>query len=84
MFSNVEECMGKKQRLDFYQLLRRKIKDWETKGGENYKWAEYILLAPDLFHLLCKLAVDKDVPKKEKAKLAGVIAYFISPIDVIP
>ena len=33
---------------------------------------------------MCKLAIDKDVPTKEKAMLAGAIAYFISPIDVIP
>jgi len=76
--------MDKQQNLDFYQKLRRKIKDWETKEGANHKWAEYILLAPDFFHLLCKLATDKEVPTKEKAMLAGAIAYFISPIDVIP
>jgi len=76
--------MDKQQNLDFYQTLRRKIKDWETKEGANHKWAEYILLAPDIFHLLCKLAIDKEVPTKEKAMLAGAIAYFISPIDIIP
>ena len=53
--------MDKQQNLDFYQTLRRKIKDWETKEGANHKWAEYILLAPDFFHLLCKLAIDKEV-----------------------
>lgn len=76
--------MNKHQDLDFYQTLRKKIKDWETKEGANHKWAEYILLAPDLFHLLCKLAIDKEVPAKEKAMLAGALAYFISPIDLIP
>ena len=76
--------MENQKYLDFYQKLRRKIKEWESKEGANHKWAEYILLAPDFFHLLCKLAIDKEVPKKEKAMLAGAIAYFISPIDVIP
>lgn len=76
--------MDNKQDLDFYQTLRVKIKEWEAREGVNHKWAEYILLAPDLFHLLCKLAIDKDVPIKEKGKLAGAIAYFVSPIDVIP
>jgi len=28
--------------------------------------------------------VDPDVPKADKAKLVGVIAYFISPIDLMP
>jgi uncharacterized membrane protein YkvA (DUF1232 family) len=43
-----------------------------------------LLCAPDLFHLLCKLSIDKEVPAKEKAKLAGAIAYFVSPVDLIP
>jgi uncharacterized membrane protein YkvA (DUF1232 family) len=42
------------------------------------------MAAPDLFHLLVKLSLDKDVPAKEKAKLAAAITYFISPLDFIP
>jgi uncharacterized membrane protein YkvA (DUF1232 family) len=76
--------MDRHKDLDFYQTLRSKIKEWETKEGANHKWAEYILLAPDFFHLLCKLAIDKEVPAKEKAMLAGALAYFVSPIDLIP
>jgi uncharacterized membrane protein YkvA (DUF1232 family) len=40
--------------------------------------------APDLFHLLLKLSLDRDVPAVEKAKLVGAIAYFVSPIDLLP
>lgn len=69
---------------DFYQNLRAKIKDWLSKDGSSNKWAEYILLAPDLFHLLCKLTMDKDVLVSDKAKLAGAIAYFVSPLDIVP
>ncbi len=42
------------------------------------------MLAPDLFHLLCRLMVEKDVPVAEKVKLGMVIAYFISPLDLMP
>ena len=73
------------QDTGYYQELRNKFKSWiQTKEGKDHKWSEYLLAAPDLFHLLCKLSIDKDVPVKEKAKLAGVIAYFVSPIDLIP
>lgn len=73
------------QEADFYQKLREKIKEGlKNKDGSTSKWAEYIMFAPDLFHLLCKLSVDKDVLVSDKAKLAGTIAYFISPIDIIP
>lgn len=73
------------QQKDFYQDLRVKMRKWlKTKEGMNSKWGEYLMFAPDLFHLLCKLSIDKDVPMKEKAKLAGAIAYFVSPIDLLP
>jgi len=73
------------QKKDFYQKLRADIKKWldEKKTTDN-RWAEYILLAPDLFHLLTKLTLDPDVPASKKVKLAGIIAYFISPLDFLP
>jgi len=70
---------------DFYQSLRAKVKKWaETNEGKENKWLSFILIAPDLFHLMCKLTVEKDVPVEYKAKLAIAIAYFVSPIDLIP
>lgn len=70
---------------DYYQKLRKKFRNWmQSEDGKTNKWSEYLMAAPDLFHLLCKLSVDKDVPAKEKAKLVGAITYFISPMDLIP
>ena len=70
---------------DFYQKLRGKLKTWsQREENQSTRWAEWLLLAPDLFHLLVRLAADPDVPIKEKAKLAAVTAYFISPIDLMP
>jgi len=73
------------QKKDFYQKLRADIKKWldEKKTTDN-RWAEYILLTPDLFHLLTKLTLDPDVPASKKVKLVGIIAYFISPLDFLP
>ena len=73
------------QKKDFYQKLRADIKKWlEEKTASKNTWTEYIMLAPDLFHLLTKLSLDPDVPASKKVKIAGIIAYFISPIDLIP
>ena len=70
---------------DFYQELRTRIRKWlQSRQGAESKWAEYVLFAPDLFHLLCKLALDKQVPAAEKSKLAVALAYFVAPIDVLP
>jgi uncharacterized membrane protein YkvA (DUF1232 family) len=73
------------KQLDFYQKLRAQIMSWlSKKNNRNQRWAEYILLAPDLFHLLCKLMLEAEVPPAKKIKLAAVIAYFISPLDFFP
>lgn len=72
------------QQKDFYQKLRLDIKNWiEAPDGRQNKWAEYIMLAPDLFHLLVKLSIDPEVPASKKVKLVGLIAYFISPLDLL-
>lgn len=69
---------------DFYKNLREKIQKWlNSEEGKKHKYADYLMFAPDLFHLLLKLSLDKDVSPKHKAKLAVTIAYFISPVDLI-
>jgi uncharacterized membrane protein YkvA (DUF1232 family) len=75
----------KPEHKDFYRRLRAKIKAWaESRVGKENKYIEYVLLAPDMFYLLVKLALDDDVPADYKIKLGAAIAYFISPIDLIP
>ncbi len=69
----------------YYFKLRKKMKKWlEGSEGSSNKWSKYLLWAPDLFYLMWKLSTDPEVPKMEKLKLIGAIAYFISPIDLIP
>ncbi|MDP4175173.1 MAG: YkvA family protein [Bacteroidota bacterium] len=76
--------MDTKQK-DFYQKLRVQIKNWaQDKAGRNERWSDYVMLAPDLFHLLCRLALDPEVPLSSKLKVGAAIAYFISPLDFIP
>lgn len=70
---------------DFYQKLRARIRKWSKgKDGSTGKWSEYFLFAPDLFHLLCRLSIDSEVSIKARLKLAGAIAYFVSPFDLMP
>ncbi len=71
-------------KFDFYQRMRQSIRTWVDGKGRDHKYADYLLFAPDLLHVLCKLAMDGQVPLAKKAKLAGVIAYFISPADAVP
>lgn len=71
--------------LDYYQKLRRRMQRWlsDPEHKQN-KYAEYIMAAPDIFHLLVKLTLDPRVPLASKTKLGLAIAYFMSPIDIIP
>ena len=69
---------------DFYRKFRARISEWEQSKGAGYKWIEYVVLAPDLFHLLVKLSLDRNVPAKYKALLVFAVGYFLSAIDLIP
>jgi uncharacterized membrane protein YkvA (DUF1232 family) len=73
------------EKEQYYRTLRKEVRRWidDKVGGKN-RWAEYILLAPDMFHLLWKLSLDPAVPIEHKTKLAIALAYFISPVDLLP
>jgi uncharacterized membrane protein YkvA (DUF1232 family) len=72
------------RREDFYQALRARIADWLERKGKGFRHAQLLLLAPDLFHLLTRLMLDRRIPVAEKAGLGAALAYFISPIDLLP
>jgi uncharacterized membrane protein YkvA (DUF1232 family) len=73
------------QDTDFYRALRSEIRNQlHTQESSPNKLVEYLLFGPDLLHLLFRLMLDEDVPAKEKMKVGAAIAYYVSPLDVIP
>lgn len=74
------------KKLKFYEKLRTTISKFaEAKGGEHAGvFTKYLFALPDFFILLCRLAADKRVSKNQKILVGGIIAYVISPIDIIP
>jgi uncharacterized membrane protein YkvA (DUF1232 family) len=76
--------------LSFYDRLREKIlhaieKRSGKPGGKLTDGAvRALLLVPDVFILLVRLALDKEVPGSARAMIGGAIAYFILPIDLLP
>lgn len=68
----------------FYRRLRDRVKRWADRRSIPEKRLEYLLAAPDLFVLLSRLALDDRVPLGAKAKVAAGIAYFVTPLDMIP
>lgn len=76
---------------DFYHKLRAKIDTWAREGRfqeRTGKWTDhfvqYMMLLPDLTHLMIKLLVDKKVSSQVKTYILAAMAYLLSPIDIIP
>tara|TARA_B100002003_G_scaffold195566_1_gene185472 strand:+ start:91 stop:534 length:444 start_codon:yes stop_codon:yes gene_type:complete len=75
----------KKDIVDFHDMLSAQISEWvNSNDGKRNKWTKYLRYTPEILTLLCSLSIDKKVPVDERAKLAGALAYFIAPIDLIP
>lgn len=69
----------------FYDRVRASIQDYiDKKGGVLGKTAEFLLLVPDVFILLFRLATDRRVSGKDKILVGSAMAYFILPLDFMP
>lgn len=70
----------------FYQSLREKVKRFTVERAP--RWAQpllpWVLAVPDFFVLTVRLARDPRVPTGAKVIAGAVIAYYISPVDLIP
>ena len=81
-----EEELPSKRLLSFYDRLREKIlHSVEKRGGKMSENAlKALLLVPDVFILLVRLMLDKNVPGSTRAMVGGALAYFILPADLLP
>ncbi len=75
--------------LSFYDRVREKVLHTvEGKGGRGGKVGEgalkALLLVPDVFILLARLTLDKNVPASTRAMIGGALAYFVLPVDLLP
>ncbi|MEM7583414.1 MAG: DUF1232 domain-containing protein [Acidobacteriota bacterium] len=72
--------------LSFYDRLREGIiRTVERRGGKlGQRATDALLLVPDIFMLLVRLSLDKDVPKATRGVLASTLAYFVLPFDLLP
>lgn len=72
--------------LSFYDRLREAVlTSVDRKGGKmGAAVVRALLLAPDLFMLLARLALDRNVPSSSRTLVGGALAYFILPFDLLP
>jgi len=72
--------------LSFYDRLREAIfRVVEKRGGKlSEGTVRALMLVPDVFILLVRLALDREVPGSSRALIGGALAYFILPFDLLP
>ena len=71
----------------FYDRLRERIHERlssKGRGGFDPRTVDLLLLAPDLFVLLVRLALDPAVPQASRGLIGGALLYFLAPIDLMP
>ncbi|HYM62452.1 MAG TPA: YkvA family protein [Thermoanaerobaculia bacterium] len=90
-FARVEESVrlakpvSERSAQRYYHRIRASIQAYVGKKSHAAeKPAQYLLLVPDVFILLWRLTVDSRVSAANKALLAGAIAYYILPFDLLP
>jgi uncharacterized membrane protein YkvA (DUF1232 family) len=84
MTARLDPRMEIRAHEDFYMGLRRRVRLWAGREGKDHPLLRWILLAPDFAHLLGRLLLDPRVPGLEKARFGLVMAYFVSPFDLLP
>ena len=79
----IEPKSGIRKKIwDKYAKTRTKMVD---KVPDKYqKIVEYAMMIPDIVALLWRLFKDKRVSFKAKMMVGGMLAYVVSPIDIIP
>ena len=80
----VDEEVSEERAKRFYDRVRESIHEFARNKGAIGKSAEFLMLVPDMFMLLWRLANDKRVSGKHKVLLGTGVAYFILPFDLIP
>ncbi|MGE5676323.1 MAG: YkvA family protein [Mycobacterium leprae] len=71
---------------DYYQKLRERITSFTEERAPRWlgPLVPWVLAVPDFFALMVRLARDERVPASAKVLAALAVAYFITPIDLIP
>jgi uncharacterized membrane protein YkvA (DUF1232 family) len=80
------ESMPPARLFGFYDRLRDRVAAGvERRGGRlGRPAADALLLVPDVFILLVRLAFDRQVPPGVRSLIGGALAYFVLPFDLLP
>ena len=81
----MQRRVSERQAHRFYDRIRQGVaRALQSPGGKLAAVAEYLLLAPDVFILLWRLARDPRVGGRHRMLLGTGIAYYLLPLDLLP
>jgi len=80
------ESLSEPRLLAFYDRLRGRMERAVARRAPRLGKgaAEALLLVPDLFVLLARLALDRNVPAASRSLIGGALLYFVAPFDLFP
>ncbi len=84
MDKTMEIFPKEKRKFQFYEKLREKYSVKRKSKSEGKNVSDYLFLLPDVFVLVCRLALEKRLSISNKLFMSAVAAYFMLPIDIIP
>ncbi|MGH9380647.1 MAG: YkvA family protein [Thermoanaerobaculia bacterium] len=72
--------------LAFYDRLRARVSTALSRRGGRWgeRLSNVLLLAPDVFMLLARLALDPEAPRETRRLVGGALLYFLMPVDLLP
>ncbi|MBI5153783.1 DUF1232 domain-containing protein [Candidatus Poribacteria bacterium] len=71
--------------MDYCRALKKRISEWlESPDSRDDPFADVLAQGPELFRLLCRLAVEKDLAAEDRARMGAAMAYFVIPMDIVP
>lgn len=70
--------------LAFYLILLIALWLYARRHPETVSIAEAFRLLPDLIRVIRRMAADKTAPRSVKIKLALLLVYLLSPVDLVP
>lgn len=56
----------------------------QRRSGATTDWRELARLVPDVLRLIRRLIADRSVPRATRWWLIALLAYLLSPIDLVP
>lgn len=70
--------------LVVYLVLLVALWVYARRHPETVSLTEALRLLPDLLRVIRRMAVDKSAPRAVKIKLALLLIYLLSPLDLVP